>query len=29
VIGGLVSSTTLTLVLLPSLYRRFGMEKSE
>lgn len=27
VIGGLVSSTALTLVLLPSLFRRFGMEK--
>ncbi len=25
VIGGLVSSTLLTLVLLPSLFRRFGM----
>ena len=28
VIGGLVSSTLLTLVLLPGLFRRFGMEKS-
>lgn len=27
VIGGLVSSTTLTLILLPIMYRRFGMEK--
>ncbi|HMA10679.1 MAG TPA: CusA/CzcA family heavy metal efflux RND transporter [Steroidobacteraceae bacterium] len=27
VIGGLVSSTALTLVLLPSLFRRFGVEK--
>jgi cobalt-zinc-cadmium resistance protein CzcA len=27
VIGGLVSSTALTLLLLPSLFRRFGMEK--
>jgi cobalt-zinc-cadmium resistance protein CzcA len=27
VIGGLVSSTTLTLILLPILYRRFGLEK--
>jgi heavy metal efflux system protein len=27
VIGGLVSSTLLTLVLLPSLFRRFGVEK--
>lgn len=27
VIGGLVSSTSLTLILLPILYRRFGMEK--
>jgi cobalt-zinc-cadmium resistance protein CzcA len=27
VIGGLVSSTLLTLILLPLLYRRFGMEK--
>jgi cobalt-zinc-cadmium resistance protein CzcA len=26
VIGGLVSSTLLTLVLLPSLFQRFGME---
>jgi cobalt-zinc-cadmium resistance protein CzcA len=28
VIGGLVSSTLLTLVLLPGLFRRFGMEES-
>ncbi len=28
VIGGLFSSTLLTLVLLPGLFRRFGMEKS-
>lgn len=28
VIGGLVSSTLLTLVLLPGLFQRFGMEKS-
>ncbi len=28
VIGGLVSSTTLTLVLLPILYRRFGVENA-
>jgi cobalt-zinc-cadmium resistance protein CzcA len=27
VIGGLLSSTALTLVLLPSLFRRFGVEK--
>ncbi|HQR60992.1 MAG TPA: efflux RND transporter permease subunit, partial [Methylophilaceae bacterium] len=27
VIGGLVTSTTLTLILLPILYRRFGLEK--
>lgn len=27
VIGGLITSTTLTLVLLPILYRRFGQEK--
>jgi cobalt-zinc-cadmium resistance protein CzcA len=27
VIGGLVSSTALTLILLPILYRRFGVEK--
>ncbi len=27
VIGGLVTSTTLTLILLPILYRRFGVEK--
>jgi heavy metal efflux system protein len=27
VIGGLVSSTALTLLLLPSLFRRFGVEK--
>ena len=27
VIGGLVSSTALTLVLLPGLFRRFGVEK--
>ncbi len=27
VIGGLVSSTALTLVLLPALFRRFGLEK--
>jgi cobalt-zinc-cadmium resistance protein CzcA len=27
VIGGLVSSTALTLVLLPNLFRRFGVEK--
>jgi cobalt-zinc-cadmium resistance protein CzcA len=27
VIGGLVSATTLTLVLLPILYRRFGVEQ--
>jgi cobalt-zinc-cadmium resistance protein CzcA len=27
VIGGLVSSTTLTLILLPILYRRFGLER--
>ena len=27
VIGGLVSSTALTLLLLPSLFRRFGLEK--
>ena len=25
VIGGLISSTTLTLILLPILYRRFGL----
>ncbi|MHB9118663.1 MAG: efflux RND transporter permease subunit [Burkholderiales bacterium] len=29
VIGGLVTSTLLTLVLLPILYRRFGTEKKE
>jgi cobalt-zinc-cadmium resistance protein CzcA len=29
VIGGLVSSTLLTLVLLPSLFRRYGLEKPE
>jgi cobalt-zinc-cadmium resistance protein CzcA len=27
VIGGLVSSTALTLILLPILYRRFGLAK--
>jgi len=27
VIGGLVSSTTLTLLVLPLLYRRFGVAK--
>lgn len=27
VIGGLVSSTLLTLLLLPSLYRRYGSDK--
>lgn len=27
VIGGLVSSTTLTLILLPIMYRRFGVER--
>ena len=27
VIGGLVSSTALTLVLLPNLFRRYGVEK--
>jgi cobalt-zinc-cadmium resistance protein CzcA len=26
VLGGLISSTTLTLFLLPILYRRFGLE---
>jgi cobalt-zinc-cadmium resistance protein CzcA len=26
VIGGLLSSTALTLVLLPSLFRRFGLQ---
>jgi cobalt-zinc-cadmium resistance protein CzcA len=26
VMGGLISSTTLTLFLLPILYRRFGLE---
>jgi cobalt-zinc-cadmium resistance protein CzcA len=29
VIGGLVSSTALTLILLPILYRRFGVEKMQ
>src|SRR5450830_25948 len=29
VIGGLVTSTTLTLILLPILYRRFGMEATK
>jgi cobalt-zinc-cadmium resistance protein CzcA len=28
VTGGLISSTTLTLIMLPILYRRFGIEKS-
>ncbi|MET0029156.1 MAG: CusA/CzcA family heavy metal efflux RND transporter [Candidatus Thiodiazotropha sp.] len=28
VIGGLISSTALTLILLPILYRRFGVEKA-
>jgi cobalt-zinc-cadmium resistance protein CzcA len=28
VIGGLISSTTLTLILLPILYRRFGVENA-
>ena len=28
VIGGLISSTALTLILLPILYRRYGVEKS-
>jgi heavy metal efflux system protein len=28
VIGGLISSTALTLFLLPILYRRYGVEKS-
>ena len=28
VIGGLISSTTLTLILLPILYRRFGIAKA-
>jgi cobalt-zinc-cadmium resistance protein CzcA len=27
VIGGLVSATLLTLILLPILYRRFGAER--
>jgi cobalt-zinc-cadmium resistance protein CzcA len=27
VIGGLVSSTLLTLILLPNLFRRFGVER--
>jgi cobalt-zinc-cadmium resistance protein CzcA len=26
VIGGLISSTALTLIMLPILYRRFGIE---
>ncbi len=29
VIGGLISSTALTLILLPILYRRFGVESNE
>ena len=29
VIGGLVSSTLLTLYLLPLLYRRFGVERAQ
>jgi cobalt-zinc-cadmium resistance protein CzcA len=29
VTGGLISSTTLTLIMLPLLYRRFGIEKSK
>jgi cobalt-zinc-cadmium resistance protein CzcA len=29
VIGGLISSTALTLILLPILYRRFGLEAGE
>ncbi len=29
VIGGLVTSTLLTLVLLPILYRRFGVVRAE
>jgi cobalt-zinc-cadmium resistance protein CzcA len=28
VIGGLISSTLLTLVMLPIFYRRFGIEKT-
>jgi cobalt-zinc-cadmium resistance protein CzcA len=27
VTGGLISSTALTLIMLPILYRRFGLEK--
>jgi cobalt-zinc-cadmium resistance protein CzcA len=27
VTGGLISSTVLTLIMLPILYRRFGLEK--
>ena len=29
VIGGLISSTLLTLIMLPILYRRFGLERAE
>jgi len=29
VIGGLISSTLLTLIMLPILYRRFGLERAK
>jgi len=29
VTGGLISSTLLTLIMLPILYRRFGLEKTK